>query len=520
MASKDNDGIDAIRQVEGEIYDDSEKPGSLGVVESHVLQDRTIGVFGAVSLIVNKIIGAGIFSTPSTILSQSGSVGMALICWVIGGIISTCGAFVMLEFGTAIPRSGGIKNYLERSFHPQLLQTCIYLFYCVFLQVSASNAITFSSYILVAAGSESTTWKLRGIAIAGAVFAVGTHTIAPRVGRLLQDVLSVVKIFTLLFIVCSGFAALAGNLKIEKPNNFSNSFEGTSNSGYGIGTAILNVIFSYQGYDNANAVLSEVRNPKKTLKIALPLAMSIITVLYILANVAYFAAVPKDSILTSKVTVAATLFKNVLGDTAGTKALPVLVALSALGHLLGIAYTIPRVIQELGKDGVLPFSDFFMENRPFKTPIFALLLHLGVTIIFICGPPAGDAFTFIVSLSTYPTIILFGAVTVGLIKMRFTERETFTSPNRAPWAIIIIYLASNVFLAVMPFIRPPNGKGSTSLPYWLSSVVPLAILGLGVVYYVGRFVLLPRLFGYKHEPVKQLLSDGSEVTRFRRVKTR
>lgn len=59
---------------------------------------------------------------------------MALMCWVIGAIIATSGTLVFLEFGTAIPRSGGVKNYLERSFSPALMQTCIYIFYCVFLR--------------------------------------------------------------------------------------------------------------------------------------------------------------------------------------------------------------------------------------------------------------------------------------------------------------------------------------------------------------------------------------------------
>lgn len=122
------------------------------------------------------------------------------------------------------------------------------------IEVSASNAITFSSYILVASGADSTTWKLRGVAIAGAVFSVGIHTVAPRTGRAIQDLLSAVKLFTLLFIVCCGFAALSGHLRVESPHNFTNAFEGTSNSGYNIGSAILNVIFSFQGYDNVNAV--------------------------------------------------------------------------------------------------------------------------------------------------------------------------------------------------------------------------------------------------------------------------
>ncbi|KAH8172080.1 amino acid permease domain-containing protein [Sarocladium implicatum] len=498
----------AVNDTEEDIFKDDGR--SLKVVESHVLQERTIGIFGAVSLIVNKII--------ATILRLAGSPGLALILWVLGGVISTCGTLVFLEFGTAIPRSGGVKNYLEHAFSPRLMQTCIYIFYCVFLQVSASNAITFSSYILVAAGVESTTWLLRGVAIAGAVFSVGIHTVIQRWGRALQDGLAAVKLFVLFFIICCGFAALNGKLRIEKPKNFTNAFEGSSSNGYNIGTALLSVIFSFNGYDNVNAVLSEVRKPQRTLRIALPLAMGVISLLYILANIAYFAAVPKEQFLTSEVTVAATLFHNMFGESAGTKALPVLVALSALGHLLGVAFTIPRLIQELAKDGVLPFSNFMMENRPFKTPICALVLHLGVTILFICAPPAGDAFSFVVSLSSYPTTILYLAITVGLIKLRFTKSANWSAPFSAPWVIIIIYLAGNIFLAVMPFVRPPGGKGSTSLPYWLSSVVALAILSLGIIYYTLRFVLVPRAFGYKHETLQKELSDGSAVTRFRRVK--
>lgn len=122
--------------------------------------------------------------------------------------------------------------------------------------MSASNAITSSSYLLLAAGVESTTWKLRGIAIAAAAFAVGIHAVAPKVGRVLQDILGAVKIFILMFIVSTGFAALAGHLRIPSPDNFNvaTSFQGTSNNGYNIGTAILNGIFSFQGYDNVNAV--------------------------------------------------------------------------------------------------------------------------------------------------------------------------------------------------------------------------------------------------------------------------
>lgn len=99
------------------------------------------------------------------------------------------------------------------------------------------------------------------------------------------------------------------------------------------------------------------------------------------------------------------------------------------------------MIQELAKDGIMPFPNTLMQNRPFKTPIWALVIHLGVTILFICAPPAGDAFDFVISLNAYPTVLLLTAVTVGLIKLRLSKDEDSQSTFTSPWAVNVFYLA-------------------------------------------------------------------------------
>lgn len=73
---------------------------------------RRLGVFSATLLIFNRIIGTGIFATPSTILSLSGSVGLSLIMWVAGTFIAMAGTAVYLEWGTAIPRYGSSTHTL------------------------------------------------------------------------------------------------------------------------------------------------------------------------------------------------------------------------------------------------------------------------------------------------------------------------------------------------------------------------------------------------------------------------
>lgn len=105
---------------------------------------RQIGVVSATFLIVNRVIGTGIFATPGAILSLSGSVGLSLFMWVAGMLIAGAGTAVYMEFGTAIPRNGGEKNYLEYVFRkPKFLTTGLYTGYVVLLGWASGNSVIF-----------------------------------------------------------------------------------------------------------------------------------------------------------------------------------------------------------------------------------------------------------------------------------------------------------------------------------------------------------------------------------------
>jgi amino acid transporter len=310
-------------------------------------------------------------------------VGVSLFLWVIGGVLTFCGLSVWLEFGLAIPRSGGEKNYLERIYkHPRYLATCVLASQMILLGFSSGNALAFGRYILVASGStQGDGWAARGIGVAATTFAVVLHSVAPKWGIRLVNVLGVFKVVILLLIVFSGFAALAGRLRVPVPNNFHNAFElevtddygGTG--AYGYANALLNVVYSYKGWENANYVIGELKHPRKTLAIAAPLAIGGVTILYVLANVAYFAAIPKKDLATSEVLVAALFFKNVFGESAGAKSLPVFVSLSNLGNVLAVSFAHARLNQEFGKEALLPFSRFWASIKPFGAPAPAVSVH-------------------------------------------------------------------------------------------------------------------------------------------------
>jgi amino acid transporter len=326
----------------------------------------------------------------------SGSVGLSLFLWVVGALIAAAGAMVYLEFGTGLPKNGGEKTYLEFVYRrPKYLATGLYTGYVILLGWAAGNSVAFGEYILNAAQVEPGRWNQRGVGLACLTTAFLIHGTALKWGLRLQNFIGYVKVGIILLIIVTGWVALAGHLRIPKPNNFSNAFEGTTGSAYGIVTSLYNITYSFIGYSNANYALSETKNPVRTLKIALPLAIGAITILYMLVNVAYFAGVPKEDILTSGRLVAANLFRNVMGEKA-ERALSVFIALSCFGNVLSVIFSQGRLVQELGREGILPFSKLWASNRPFNAPTAGLFEHWVICVIIMLAPPPGDAFNFII----------------------------------------------------------------------------------------------------------------------------
>ncbi|KAK2594492.1 methionine permease [Conoideocrella luteorostrata] len=465
---------------------------------------RQIGIPSASLLIFNRIIGTGIFATPATILAQCGSPGLSLMIWLVGMFIAAAGTAVYMELGTGLPRNGGEKNYLEFVYRkPKFLTTCLYTGYVILLGWAAGNSVIFGEYILHAAQVEVTRWNQRGIALACITSAFLIHGTALKWGIRLQNVLGIIKIIVILIIIISPLVNLK---KVRENNSFSKPFEGTTGSAYGIVTALYNVIWSYVGYSNANYALSETKNPARTLKFAAPLAIGTISVLYMLANVAYFAGVSKQEMLESKRLVAASLFRNMFGESA-ERALSVFVALSAFGNVLSVIFSQGRLVQELGREGVLPFSRFFASNRPFNAPLAGLFEHWLVTAITVIAPPSGDAYNFVLNLISYPLAIINVFVAGALIHLyRNRQERNWYPPLKASLPVAIFFLLSNIYLVVAPFVPPEDGQSVyESLPYWIHCVVGFGVLFAGGVYWLIWAVILPKIGRY--ELLKETVVD-------------
>ncbi|CAL5873426.1 uncharacterized protein PFLUO_LOCUS7705 [Penicillium psychrofluorescens] len=326
-----------------------------------------------------------------------------------------------------------------------------------------------------------------------------------------MNVLGVFKIVLLLFIVITGWVVLSGRVSsIPDPYvSFHNSFAGSATSSNLYAIALFKVLNSYTGWSNAAYVLNEVRNPVRTLKIAGPVGLSICGVLYLLANVAYYAAATPEEIANSGVTVAGFFMGKVFGSAAER-------ALS-FGNVMTVTFAQARINQELAKEGVIPLPKFWASSWPFGSPSSGLLLHFIPSFIVIVAIPFGDAYDFILDLEGYPASVINFLVVVGLFYLRWKSPNVHR-PFRVWWPVAFFFMVGQAFQLVAPFVRPPGGKGDTSLPYWLSSVVGIVILLLGVLYWFVWQKVLPTVGRYRLSPECEELSDGTTVVTYKKVK--
>ncbi|KAG6825721.1 hypothetical protein H0H92_002710 [Tricholoma furcatifolium] len=405
----------------------------------------TAGVFSAVFLIFNCVIGTGIYATPSIILRCGGSIGVALLLWVAGALLAFTGTVVYMELGT---------------------------------RTQAANSIVFGEYVAHALSLEPSRFNIRGIALLCLTFCFLAHAVTPTFGLRLQNILGLSKLLILWAIATAGILCLFGvpgfsvDSKYEPPDNFawSKFWKGSAQtSPNALVTGLFNVLWSFNGYTYVNQVLGEVQDPVRTVRRAAPLAMVLAALTYIVVNIGYFAAVAKTDILDGGRIVAALFFRNLFGPATET-ALSVIIAMSVLGNVLAALFTHARVIQELGREGVLPRSSFFASNKPFNGPMAAIFTQYFMSSLFMLAPPPGDAYLFMISLSTYSIAHVNMIVSFGLLLLHTTRASSLVwhPPFRAPTSIIATFFMANVCLVVVPLFPPTFASRSYEyLPYWI-----------------------------------------------------
>ncbi|CUS11167.1 unnamed protein product [Tuber aestivum] len=523
-------------------------------------EDRKLGYWSTAALICNRMIGTGIFSTPSTVLRATGTPAGTLLLWCAGAFFAYCGMAVFLELGTALPRSGGEKVYLERIYRkPKYIATCVYAIQFILLGNTAGNAVTCAAHFLRAINPTRYSVNIqiqpgatvpapppdglsKGLAVGVITLNCLIHLYWPKFGgKYLMTAFAALKILLLVLVVFTGIAAFAGK-GLNNPQSENFYGDGAwrrdgSTEAPGSWAAALLAVNSWpnnrahnRGWENANYVLGEVRNPAKTLRVSAPIAILGVAALYILANIAYFAALPKDIIQKGGVTVAADFFLDVFGGSAfATTIVPLCIAASAFGNVLAVTFANSRVKQELGKEGVLPWSRFWASDKPFGTPAAALLLHWVFSVIIISAPSSEDAYNFFIWVFTSSqtwVLMRAGAVFIGggLLYLQHSPSQSEVwaverTDYHVWWPFTLMFCLACLFLLIAPFIPNEYGDGSLltgSIPYYVFPTVGCCVLASGLIYWVGFAKIWPK-FGFTLEVERTEDEFGNEVIKYKHV---
>ena len=218
------------------------------------------------------------------------------------------------------------------------------------------------------------------------------------------------------------------------------------------------------------------------------LAFGITTVLFILANVAYFAVLPEAEILLAEQSIAAEFFQKLtLPFALKSVIFPILVGMSALGAVCCMSFTATRVILESARDGYIPLiSKQLSHISRWNTPVAASILHLIITSVLIIAAPPKDGYGFMIVLSGYSAWMFYTVTVLGMIRLRFTM-PNLERPFRAWLVFPVLFLLAAFFVTgwswVPPFI-PADRITQDGLPYFIPYLIGSALMWLTVPLWV------------------------------------
>ncbi|HYC46584.1 MAG TPA: amino acid permease [Burkholderiales bacterium] len=304
----------------------------------------TLTLFDAITMIVGLIVGAGIFGTPSIVAGAIGGEASLIAVWVAGGVFSIIGALCYAELATAFPSAGGEYHFLQRAYGRSLA----FLYGWARMTVIVAGSIAVFAYLFGDYMSRVVSFGAHSSAIWAAIVVVAltlVNYLGIREGKTTQNIFTVLEVGGLVLIVVAGLF-LAPEPVAPAPAAPGSS--GPWYMGLGLATAMLFVLFTYGGWNDAAYISAEVRDRERNMVRALLIAISLVTVIYLLVNLAYMKGLGYAAMARSDA-VAADLMKAVWGTT-GEKVISIMIAIAALTSVNGSIIVGARSNYALGRD--------------------------------------------------------------------------------------------------------------------------------------------------------------------------
>jgi basic amino acid/polyamine antiporter, APA family len=336
---------------------------------------RHLGLWSAVAVLVGSTIGSGIFRVPATVAERLHEPGPVLLAWMLGGLIALFGALTLAELAGALPRSGGVFAYILEAFGP----LPAFLFgwsELAVIRASALGAIAtiFAEYL--GYFIPLTPMQVRYVAAAGVIGVGLLNYLGVSRAAVVMNLITVLKYGALAALVLLAFTAGDGAAE-----HFTPAWRAGVNLSL-VGTALIAIMWTYDGWADLSFMGGEVRHPGRTLPLALILGTCSILVIYILLNLAYIYLVPLPEMGRSPL-IAATAAERIplLGPYAGG-IISAVVVVSCFGTLHGSMMTGPRIFFAMADRGLF-FRAIARVSPRYRSPSTAIWLATSLGVIYV-----------------------------------------------------------------------------------------------------------------------------------------
>lgn len=423
---------------------------------------RVLGKFDLVSLTLGGVIGSGIFIVPALVFTQTGGhLGPALLVWTVGGLLSLLGALTYAELAAMKPESGGIYVYIRDAFGGFLA----FLYgWAMFLVIGSATvatlAVAFAAYLQQLVPLSP--FAAKAVAVGMIAVLAFFNVIGTRHSANLQNWTTAIKVIAIL--VMSALL-IAGGDELGDAGFMPPRVE--TSLLFGIGAAMLGVLWAYEGWHYVTFSAGEVIDPQRNFPRGIIIGTAALIGIYLLANVAYVAALGLERSASSE-RIASEAVTAILGPGAGKLvALAILVSMFSAANATVLCGT--RVYYAMAKDGVF-FRRMAAIHPAWKTPAFAIIASCAWAAVLAASGTFEQLLTYVVFVGW--AFYSFGAASIFYYRRRQPDApRPFRVPGYpwTPWLFIGIAAAIVVNTVWLHPGRAAVGIGLVALGipvYW------------------------------------------------------
>lgn len=432
---------------------------------------RTLRLRDLLLLFIGSVIGSGIFLTPGLIFRQlNGSVGLSLLVWLAGGVLSLLGALTYAELAACNPEAGGLYCFIRDGFG----RITAFLYgWCLFLVIASGSvgalARAFSRYLAEIIPLSALASTIAAVAMIGVVTVVNVW--GTRKSADLQNWTTLVKVG--LIVLLSAVLFALGRHASDLPSAMGATQHG-SNLLSNFGLAMIAVLWAYEGWQFGTYSAGEVVDPQRNFPRAFLAGSLLLAGLYMIAVLAYLVALGPAA-ATASDAIAATAVRVVLGPWVG-KFVALTILISTFSATNSVILTAPRVFYAMANDNLF-FKKLAEVHPRFQTPA-AAVITLGVwSAVLACAGKFSELIGGVIFIGW----IFYGLGAAAIFPIRRAS-QGLPIPYRVPgypWTPLLFVLAAAAIVGnavVQALFEPLQFKN-------LAIAIALFLLGLPAYFF-------------------------------------